>query len=199
MGKTKYLRDVLALFEKSPIVNYDSIKRIIYGKKKAGNYTKKLIYVLLSKGKIKRLAKGIYTNKDDISLSVFGFEPSYLGLQNAMSLHNLWEQETIPIIITIRKIRTGIRVVFGGNVLVRKIDKRYLFGFEYYKDGDFYLPYSDIEKTFIDMVYFKEHMDDEVIDNFKEKINMKKLRDYLNRYPLRFRKMVLRRLKKEYL
>jgi len=59
MGKTKYLRDVLALFEKSPIVNYDSIKRIIYGKKKAGNYTKKLIYVLLSKGKIKRLANYI--------------------------------------------------------------------------------------------------------------------------------------------
>ena len=100
------------------------------------------------------------------------------------------------MIITSRKVRQGRREVFGANVIIKKIDKKYMFGYEYYKypleNREIYIPYSDIEKTFIDMVYFKQPLDEETLENFREKINRKKLSNYLKRYPLKIRERVLR-------
>lgn len=186
MAKEKYLKKVIELFEKSPVVDFNSIKRII----KNSNYTKQFIRNLILKGKIKKLAKGFYTSKNDPSLIVFCFKPAYLGLQDALSMHNLWEQETIPIIISMRKIRTGIRKINNSNVLIRRIDKKYLFGYDYLKVGEFYFPYSDIEKTLIDMVYFKQKLNKETIKNIKNKINKPKLKKYLRNYPKLIRKRV---------
>lgn len=195
MGKRKYLDEIEKFFKESPVVDYGSIERIIRDKKKVKQYARLLVYNLLKKGKIKRLAKGYYTDRDEVSLAVFCFKPSYLGLQNAMSFHNLWEQETIPIIVTTDKVRQGIRKILGVNVMIRRIDKKYIFGFELFRDGNIYLPYSDIEKTFIDMVYFRQPLDYEIIDNFMEKIDKKKLTRYLKEYPKRFRNRVLNSLK----
>jgi predicted transcriptional regulator of viral defense system len=194
MGKRIHLDMIESFFEKSPVVDFNSIERIIRSKKKVKHYAKKLVSQLLKRGKIKRLAKGYYTKFDDITLSVFCFQPAYLGLQDSLSAHELWEQETIPIILTSRKTNPGIRVITGGNVMVKRIDKKYVFGIEYLKQGDFYFPYSDIEKTFIDMIYFKQYIDKEVIKEFKRKIDKKKLNSYLKLYPKRFRKIVLKRI-----
>jgi predicted transcriptional regulator of viral defense system len=151
---------------------------------------------LIRQEKIYKLGKGFYTSLAESSLTVFSFSPSYLGLQNAMSFHNLWEQETIPVVITSRNVRKGMRQILGGNVLIKKIDKKYMFGFEYYKyslnDRDIYLPYSDVEKTFIDMIYFRQPLDKEAIKEFKRKISIKTLKSYLKAYPSAFRKRVLR-------
>ena len=197
MGKKKYLDKIRNLFEKSPVVTFDSIKMIVKDKKNVKQYTKQIIRNLIKQNKIKRITKGFYTIHEDPSLAVFCFS-GYLGVQNAVSFHNLWEQETVPMIITAKKVRQGRREIFGANIIIKRIDRKYIFGFEYYKypleNRDIYIPYSDIEKTFIDMVYFKQPLDKEVIDNFKEKINKKKLKDYLKKYPKRFRKMVLRLL-----
>lgn len=187
MGKQKHLARIMDLFKKSPVVNFSSVERIVKNEKNVKQYTKQLIRNLIKQGRINKITKGYYSIHDDPSLIVFCFKPSYLGLQNALSFHNLWEQETNPVIITTRNIRKGIRVVFGRNVIMRRIDRKYIFGFELYLDGDFYLPYSDIEKTFIDMVYFKQPLDKEIIREFKKKIDKKKLGDYLKRYPKRFR------------
>ncbi|MDP2925567.1 MAG: hypothetical protein Q8N99_04295 [Nanoarchaeota archaeon] len=183
MGKQIHLEKIEALFEKSPIVDFKSIERIV-GKSKKSSYAKLLVYNLLKKGKIKKIGKGIYTQHNEISLVVFSFNPAYLGLQTALSHYGLWEQETIPVIITTKKVRRGLRNVIGGNVLLRNIDKKYFFGIEYIKEGNFYLPYSDIEKTFIDMIVFNQKMDEEVLKNIKNKINKKKLLNYLKKYSL---------------
>lgn len=193
MGKIKYVNDIRRFFKESPVVDIESLKKFI--KKKNKDYIHLLINNLLKKGEIRKITKGFYSIYEDPSLIVFCFKPSYLSLQNAMSFHNLWEQETNPIVVTTRNLRKGIRKVFDRNVFIRRIDKKYIFGFEYYKDGDFHFPYSDIEKTFIDMIYFRQPLDKEVIDNFRKKIDKKKLKDYLKRYPERFKKMVTRRLK----
>ena len=195
MGKEKHIKKIEELFKKSPVVSYSSIERIIRDKKKS-QYTKQLVRNLVLKGKIKRLTKGFYSLKENPQLSVFCFKPAYFGLQDALSFHNLWEQETILVIITTRKIRSGIRKVLGMNILIRRIQKRYLFGFDYMQQGDNYFPYSDIEKTFIDMVYFKENLNEETLKNIMEKIDKKKLDSYLKNYPERIKKMVLRYLKK---
>ena len=183
MGKEKYMKEIESLFEKSPVVNYSSIVRLVKSKNKANGYPKRMVNYLISRRKIKQLTRGYYTKQDNVSLIVFCFQPSYLGLQDALSHHNIWEQETIPIIITNKKARQGIRNVLGKNVLVRKIQKKYLFGIEYSLQDKVAMPYSDIEKTFIDMVYFKEKMDSDVIQEFKKRIDKNKLKRYLKIYP----------------
>ncbi len=191
MGEKKYLDEIDRLFKKSPVVDFSSISRIINNKKKVRGYTKQIVRNLLLNKKIKRLTKGCYTIHEEPSLAVFCFKPSYLGLQDAMSFYNLWEQETIPIIVTYRKIKPGLRKVFGMNVLIRRIDKKYFFGFDYARQGDFYFPVSDVEKTLIDMLYFKQKMDPEVLNNFRKRIDRKKFKSYLKIYPRKFRKRVL--------
>ena len=194
MGKEKYIKKIESLFYKSPVVDADSISRIVKSKKNVKQYTKQLIRNLILRGRIKRLTKGYYTFHEDPSLAVFSFKPAYLGLQDALSIHNLWEQETIPVIITSRKVRQGIRKVFGINVLIRIINQKYLFGFEYKKQGEFYLPVSDIEKTLIDLIYFKYKFDKILLDNFHQKIDKEKLNKYLSRYPQKIKKRVLEKL-----
>lgn len=195
MGKEKYKKEIMELFRKSPVLDYKSIERVLKNKGNVKEYGKQFIRNLILSGEIKRLTKGYYTIYDEISLSVFCFTPSYLGLQDALSVYNLWEQETIPIIITSKKVRTGIRKIFGNNVEIRRINKKYIFGINYIKQGNFYLPYSDIEKTLIDMVYFNEYISEEAIENLKKKIYMKKLNTYLNFYPKRIKSKVMKILK----
>ena len=171
---SKHIEKVRELFAKSPVVDISSIERVA-GKK----YAKLLVSKM--RGEIYRVTKGCYSKEDDPSLAVLCFSPAYLGLQSAMSFHGLWEQETIPIIITSRKVRTGLREIFDTNVLVRRSE--HIFGYEFYLDGKFYLPYSDIEKTLIDMVLFKERLDASVLDGFMKRLDRKRLDRYLRRYP----------------
>ena len=191
MGIEKYRLKIGELFARSPVVSYQSIARIVNSNSKSKQYAKQLIHHMLAKGNIKRLSKGHYTKFDDPSLAVYCFQPAYLGLQDALSFHNLWEQETIPIIITTRKVRNGMRTIIGANVLIRRIEKKYYLGIDYSYQDNITLPYSDVEKTFIDMVYFNEKISDEVIRNFKKKIDKKKLGRYLKGYPTKMRRKVL--------
>ena len=190
MGKEKYLKNIEALFEKSPVVSYASIERSIKNKKKVKEYVKRFINYMLASGRIKRLSKGYYTKHDEASLAVFCFQPAYFGLQDALSKYNLWEQETVPVIITTRKLRTGIRKILGSNVLIRRIKRKYFFGIEYHQQGNIALPYSDIEKAFIDLIYFKEKINRYVISNLKKELDKKKLANYLKKYPVQIRKRV---------
>lgn len=196
MGKQIYLEKIEKLFEKSPVVDFKSIERII-GVKPKSNYAKLLIYNLLKKGKVKRIGKGFYTIHDESSFAVFVYNPAYLGLQSALSRLGLWEQETIPVILTTKKIRRGIRKVIGVNILIRNIDRKYFFGFEFLKEGNFYLPYSDLEKTLIDLVVFNQTIDDDVLKEMIKRIDKKKLINYLKKYPKNIKERVFRKLKKK--
>lgn len=196
MGKSKYLDKIGALFNKSAVVSFNSISRIVNATKKT-QYAKILVASLVTQGKIRKITKGFYTKHNDNSLSVFCFKPAYLGLQAALSFHDLWEQEAIPIIITIRKTRLGIREILGGNVFIRRMSPKYFFGFEYYPEGDFYLPYSDVEKTLIDMVVFNETLSSAVLKEIQKKMKMKKLEKYLAHYPPKIQKQVWEKLRKK--
>ena len=189
MGKQIYLKKVGELFDKSPVVDFKSIDRVVKEKSKS-NYAKLLVSNLLKNGKIRKVSKGYYTKYEESSLSVFCFKPAYLGLHSALSFHKLWDQATIPVILTTRNVRTGRRDSMGGNIIVRHISKKYLFGFDYYKDGSFYVPYSDLEKTFIDCIFYRLNLDNEVLINIRGKIDRKKLVAYLKSYPTFFKEKI---------
>lgn len=175
---------------KSPVIHSSSLKRLIQSQKKGTQYHKQVIHNLVRKGVLRKLAQGCYSLHSEASLAVLCFTPAYLGLEDALSHHGMWEQETIPLIITTRKVRQGMRKFEGTNYQVRRIDKKYYFGIEYYQIGEFYLPYSDKEKTFLDVLYFKLKFTLEELQEMLKGLDKKKLKDYLLKYPERMRRRV---------
>jgi len=186
------IKRVREFLESTPVANLQSISALVGDK----DYAYVVMNHLVKRGEVKRITRGYYTVRDDPSLLVYCLKPAYIGLQDAMSFHNLWEQETSPIIITNRRVRRGIREVMGHNVLVRRISRDYFFGYDHYEHGDFSLPVSDVEKTFIDMVYFGE-IEKPMVRKFKTRIDRKRLESYLTKYPANFGKKVLALLSRE--
>ena len=190
MGKVKYLREIKDFFRKTPVVSSRDIRMHV-----RSSYRHLLVSNLIKRGKVKRVVKGFYTIHEDPTVSVFCFRPAYIGLQEALSMHNLWEQEATLVIVTAKKVKKNSIEVFGNNVILHRIKPKYVFGFDMVKYGDFYVPVSDIEKTFIDLVYFNEIPDKKLIKEIKRRINFKKLKGYLRAYPKNTRKRILAFLK----
>jgi predicted transcriptional regulator of viral defense system len=186
------LRDVYK--EEYKFTKKDASK--LFSKDKISNeYLDQLLHNLVKQNKIIRITNGSYTFKKDLMVSGFAYSPFYYGLQEALSLRNLHEQETNPIIITTNKIKPGIKTIQGSNVLLRRIDCKYFFGFDFIKYYDMEIPVSDYEKTLIDFVYYNEPLSKEVINELKKKIDKKKLEKYLFRYSKSTRNKVLSLIK----
>jgi len=194
MGKEKYLNEVMEFFKKTPVVSTRDIRLIINKNITRKNYTHLLVHNLIKSGRVKKVVKGFYTIHDDSTVAVFCFKPAYIGLQDALSLHNLWDQESNAVIITAKKVRSGVRRILDSNVVVHRINPRYFFGSELIKYGNFYVSVSDVEKTLIDFVYFKEPLDKEVLKEIKRRVEKEKINKYLKHYPKRIKKNVLRLL-----
>ncbi|PIV69562.1 MAG: hypothetical protein COS07_00370 [Candidatus Aenigmarchaeota archaeon CG01_land_8_20_14_3_00_37_9] len=170
MGKIKHLNEVRSFLKKTPVANSRDIRLIV----KNDNYAHLIVRNMVKRGEIKKLKKGYYTIYEDPALSVLCFKPSYIGLQNALSIHDIWKQETNVVIVTSKEVRVGKREVFGQNVILHRIKPSLLFGFELVKFGEFYLPVSDLEKTLIDLFYFKEYLNADVLKNIISRMNKKK-------------------------
>jgi predicted transcriptional regulator of viral defense system len=190
MAKEKYLKSILEFFKKTPVVSSRDIRMMI--RKSKSGYNHLLVHNMIKAGRIRKIVKGFYTMHDDPTVSVFCFKPSYIGLHDALSIRNLWDQETNVTIITSRKVRTGLRNILGSNVVVHNIKPEYMFGYELVECDDFFIPVSDLEKTLIDFAYFGEHLDKETLKGIKRKIDTIKLKKYLKRYPKRTRDKVLK-------
>jgi len=186
MGKIIYLNKIREFLKTTPIFRAKDIELIVKNK----NYSYVILHNLLKKGEIKRVKKGWYSIYEDPIVSVFCFKPAYIGLQEALSFHELWEQETNVILVTTRKVRIGIRKIFDNNVILHRIKQKYFFGYDYLKYENFFIPISDIEKTLIDLVYFNEIPDKKVLKEIKKKVNKGKLKAYLENYPFKFREKV---------
>jgi predicted transcriptional regulator of viral defense system len=181
-----YTKKVIEHFRNLPAFTISDLQVFLKGIKL--QYLRLLIHNLMTRHGLNRIARGVYTFKNEIQIVGFGFKPFYYGLQDALSLRGLWEQETNAVVITPRKVRSGMRQFIGGNYLVRRINRKMFFGFEMIKYSDFWIPVSDNEKTLIDLIYFKEPVPKELLQH----INKKKLREYLKRCPNRIAKMVKR-------
>jgi predicted transcriptional regulator of viral defense system len=190
MKKIKHINKIRDFISKTPVFTSKDIERITKNKK----YAHLILTKLTGRGKIFRLTKGFYSRFGDPIFSVFCFKPAYLGLYEALSLKNLWEQETNTIIITIKKVRTGKRNILDSNVIIKRINPKYFFGFDYLPYENFYLPVSDLEKTLIDIIYFKEYLPPSLLKRIRKKINSEKLKKYLRVYPKNFQEFALKRI-----
>ncbi len=190
MGKMKHLPSIIELFKTSPVVAVRDIAMLTGSRQ----YAYLLLHSLEKRGVIKRLVKGYYTIHDDPTLTVFCYRPAYIGLQDALSIHNLWTQETTVIIVTTRNIR-GDRTVMGSKVAIHKLSPKYYFGYKYVKYGEIYIPVSDLEKTMIDLAYYRQPIHKETIKEAKKNINKHKLQQYLKNYNKKVQKRIIEKLK----
>ena len=186
----KYMKKFLEHFSDTPVFTSRDARLFLLKQGAGRKYVYLFISNLLRSGKIRKIKKGVYTSGDDPMLAGFAFYPSYHGLQNALSILNLWEQETNTVIITPLMVRSGMREILGGKVMIRRISRKMFFGFDSVKYFDYWIQVSDAEKTLIDFIYFKEPLSKDHLEEIKKRINRKKLDGYLKRCPERVRKKV---------
>jgi predicted transcriptional regulator of viral defense system len=191
MGRIVHIKKLREFIKSVPVFRVRDIELLVGNR----NYAHLILHKLTKKEEIKRVIKGWYSLYEDPIVSVFCFKPAYIGLQEALSLHNLWEQETNVVIITTKKVRAGIREIFGNNVILRRIEPKYFFGFDLLNYENFFIPVSDIEKTLIDFVYFNETLTKETLIEIIKHIDKQKLIEYLKKYPSKFRLKVKKLVK----
>lgn len=193
MGRVIHMEKVKSFVEGTPAFRARDVELIVGDRA----YALLLLHNLAKRGEIHRVTAGWYSRLDDPIVAVFAFKPCYLALQEALSIHGLWEQETNPVLLTPRPFRTGARRVMGSTVIVRRIEGKRFFGFDYVSYDGFAVPVSDVEKTLIDLAYFGETPDGDVLAEIRRRCDVKKLKSYLGAYPTPFRRRVLALIRRQ--
>ena len=156
----------------------------------SSGYVRLLLHDLAKMGELKRITRGAYTFADESDAVGQAFSPYYYGLQDALSIHGLWEQETNPVVITPRMVRPGIRQFLGANYLVRRISRRMFFGYGPVLHAGKWVNASDVEKTLVDYAYYNAPLPPESLEEIKRRLDKKKLDSYLKRCSPRTTKKV---------
>jgi predicted transcriptional regulator of viral defense system len=177
----KYVKQFLSTFQNKYVFSANDVQRFLSFRHANGDYYKIFLSNLLKKDKINRIRYGYYSVYNDIMLTGFTYYPFYYGLENALSILKLWDQETNPVIITPLHVRTGLMQFNGRNYIVRKIARELFFGYTYVKYYDFYIPVSDREKTLIDFVYYNEKIPPELFNELKANADKKILKTYISK------------------
>ena len=174
----KYQKEFENLFIDKTFTTRD-IKLFLNSKNAPKTYLSLFLNNNLKNKKIFRLKRGVYSFNQNLENIEKAFSPAYHGLQDALTIHNLWQQQTNTILITPRKIRTGEREIFENKVFLRRINRKMFFGFEEKKYFDKWITVSDIEKTLIDFAYYNEPIDNKTLQKIKKQIKKEKLEEYL--------------------
>lgn len=182
MGKKVHIDRVREFIAGTPTFTPRDVAAIVGDR----GYALLMLHNLAARGEIHRVTRGVYSRLDDPVLAVFAFAPAYLGLQEALSMREEWEQETNVVLVTSGKAAPGEREVLGARVIVHRVSPKYFFGFDHVPYGGFDVPVSGLEKTLIDLVFFGESPGGEAFAGLLEKADGTVLDRYLARYPRRF-------------
>jgi hypothetical protein len=127
----KYVKQFFNTFQNKYVFSANDVKRFFSFRKANNNYYKIFLYKLMKEDKINKIRYGYYSFYNDIMLTGFSYYPFYYGLESALSILKLWEQETNPVIITPLHVRTGLMQFNNRNYIVRKISREMFFGYTY--------------------------------------------------------------------
>ena len=185
------MKEFIAQFSSKPAFSSYEARNFFTFRHGPEGYYKLVLNNLVRSGRIYRITRGQYTFHDEVQYVGFAFRPFYYGLQDALSIRNLWEQETNPVIITPRRVRSGIRTFLGRNYLIRWIERSMFFGYSLVEYGDFFIPVADAEKILIDMVYYHEFLPEEIKNEIVSSVNKEKLQEYILMLPEFLRKRVI--------
>ncbi len=184
----KYKKGFLEYFEKFPIFTFSDANMFLSKQGASQDYARKLISIMLKRGELQRVTKGHYTTKKDMDVIGYAFKPFYYGLGFALSYHGLSSQGYNLTVMTTKTVRSGVRRIFGTNVVIQRIPKELFLGYEDMTTQTFHFYISDIEKTLLDMLYFDFVVEDYVYVNTFKRINKAKIKRYLKRFSKRVTK-----------
>jgi predicted transcriptional regulator of viral defense system len=188
LGRVVHLGKVDRFIRSTPAFRSRDIELLVGSR----GYALLLLHNLEKAGRVTRVTKGWYSVHDDPTFAVFAFKPAYLGLQEALSIRGLWEQETNVVLVTSARPKPGTRVVMGGsNLVVHRIASSRFFGYDYLSYHGAHVPVSDLEKTFIDLLYFRESPGRDVLKTLGRRVDRERLRSYLSHYPAAFARRVI--------
>ncbi|MCL4373996.1 MAG: type IV toxin-antitoxin system AbiEi family antitoxin domain-containing protein [Candidatus Marsarchaeota archaeon] len=188
----KYAKEFEKLFNnnKFPVFTIGDIMLAFEGSGMSYEYLRLMLHKYARSGRIKRISKGVYTFHNDTIVVGFAFKPFYYGLESALSLLGFSTQGANNAVMTIRSVRTGVRSFEGRNYRVMRIKSKYFFGYKLLQYDSFWVPVSDLEKTFIDMEYFKIGIRKELVREAISKLDMNRLNKYLKAYNVSFGRKV---------
>ena len=181
----KYIHEFLKHFSKVPVFSARDAEQFLMYIGSGKKYPKRFIQNMQVRNRIFRLAKGIYTTQNNSEVIGFAFSPFYYGLTYALSYYNVWEERANPVIVTTKIVRSGTRKAMGINISVFRIPKNLFFGYDMVKGETIYYPISDLEKTFIDLVYFGISLREDTLKRLVARFDRRKLREYLLSSPTR--------------
>ena len=177
--------EIISHFAKYPVFTYRDVELYLKGKgKRTGNLPRTISY-LKSSGRLYTIRKGSYTLKRDSAVAGFAFTPFYYGLLSALTIRDLWTQDSRPEILTLRKVRNSRMHIFGdpkNTIFVHHVPAKYFFGFEVIGYAGLKVPVSDPEKTLIDLFYYKVRLSIQDYGGLLKAIDRRKLAEYLKFY-----------------
>lgn len=177
----KYEDKFTAFFSNVPIFTFKDASRFLNKMGASDAYVKLFMHNQAKRKKLRRVGKGYYTFHEEEEVIGFAFKPFYYGLEYSMTLHKLWSQVSMPVILTATKAVPGIRNSMGKRIMVRRISKQMFFGVEYIRYNGIFIPVSNVEKTLLDFAYFGIKLSDIDMKNILGRCDMKKLKGYAKR------------------
>lgn len=176
-------KEILKKFSEYPTFSYNDVELYLMQRAKGCNIARIISY-MKSKDYIYGIRKGVYSTRNDAAISGFAFQPFYYGLTYAMTIRELWTQESSPEIITLKRVKKNNVEVFNGKyiVVLHHSDPKYFFGYENVKYGNINIPVSDIEKTLIDLFFYKNRLALQEYSGLLKALNKKRLKHYLAVY-----------------
>ena len=179
------VKDIIDHFSDYPVFTHRDLILYFSGKNlKSANLTR-LVSHMKSSGKLYAVRNGVYTFRKDDMVSGFSYSPFYYGLLSALTMRDLWTQNSRPDIITVKKIRSSNIYIFGDQndrIFVHHIPAKYFFGFDIIKYGALKVPVSDPEKTLIDMFYYKVRLPIQNYSGLLRAVKRKKVYEYIGAY-----------------
>ncbi len=177
----KYVADFLKYFytPKFPVFTKTDAYLFLRQSDVTDAYAKKFLSNLVKSGRIYRIKRNHYTCYDDPYAAGFAFAPFYYGLGTALNMHNLTEQQSQPVVISATSVMPRTIIFNSKKIFIKRIRASMFFGVATLAYGAFEIPVSDIEKTFIDLIYFRYGVDEQVYENLTTKLDKIKLERYL--------------------
>ena len=148
------------------------------------------------KGYVKKICKGFYIFSDTkineqtlFAIANHIYEPSYISLEMALSIYGLIP-EAVYVITSVTSKKTRVLNSTVGNFMYKHVKPQLLFGYQIKEYNGYSYKIADVEKAFLDYLYFNSKIKDEEsfesmrfnVEAFKEIINMQKFNNYLEAF-----------------
>jgi predicted transcriptional regulator of viral defense system len=156
------------------------------------------LFRLVRDGRLYRVAKGVFSLRDNAEYTGFAFSPFYYGGLSALMIRDLIDDQVKLEIMTTKTVRKSHMALFDGSVevILHHVSSARYFGFDMIAYGGIEVPVSNPEKTLIDLFYYGIRLPIQDYSELLRVVSREKVRGYLKVYDKHTATVVLNFIKK---